>query len=527
MKKLYFGGSILTMEKEASAEALLTEDGRIRMTGSKEALMAAARDAELVNLDGAALLPAFIDPHSHFSQVASGLLQVSLDGAVSYAEIKKRISAFVERSGCPKGGWLMARDYDHNLLEGHRNLTLDQLDDLAPEYAVAIQHKSGHMGLFNSLALTFLGVTVDTPAPEGGRIGLEDGRLTGYMEENAYFTYMRKIPMPSMAELGKAYCRAQELYASYGIATLQEGMLVEQMLPLYDMLLREKILKLDLVAYPERACFEKAYQTFPESAGHYSDHIRLGGLKIFLDGSPQGRTAWVRTPYLGGAPDDCGYGTMKDEEVREAFVLAARKGVQPLAHCNGDAAAAQMIRCLAEEEKKYPALKDLKPVMIHAQLLGIDQIPEAVQLGIIASFFVAHVWHWGDVHIRNLGLERASRISPAASALKLGLPFTFHQDAPVIAPDMLETIWCAVNRRTRGGVLLGAEERIPVMEALKAVTINAAYQYSEENEKGSLRAGKQADMVILDKNPLEAAPDELRNIKVLRTIKAGETVYQD
>ena len=198
--------------------------------------------------------------------------------------------------------------------------------------------------------------------------------------------------------------------AAFSVPARQHDMLVEQMLPLYDMLLREKILKLDLVAYPERACFEKAYQTFPESAGHYSDHIRLGGLKIFLDGSPQGRTAWVRTPYLGGAPDDRGYGTMKDEEVREAFVLAARKGVQPLAHCNGDAAAAQMIRCLAEEEKKYPALKDLKPVMIHAQLLGIDQIPEAVQLGIIASFFVAHAEavHQITGGIRETGVGRVN-----------------------------------------------------------------------------------------------------------------------
>lgn len=185
-----------------------------------------------------------------------------------------------------------------------------------------------------------------------------------------------------------------------------------------------------------------------------------------------------------------------------------------------------MIRCLAEEEKEYPVLKTLRPVMIHAQLLGADQIPEAASLGILASFFVAHVYHWGDVHIRNFGFDRASKISPAASALRAGFPFTFHQDSPVIPPDMLETVWCAVNRRTEEGILLGGEECISPLEALKAVTIHAAYQYHEENEKGSLHAGKTADFVILDRDPLKTAVSELRYIKVLETIKEGVTVFR-
>ena len=164
--------------------------------------------------------------------------------------------------------------------------------------------------------------------------------------------------------------------------------------------------------------------------------------------------------------------------------------------------------------------------MIHAQLLGKDQIPEAVSLGIIASFFAAHVYHWGDIHIKNFGMKRAAQISPAATAMKTGLPFTFHQDSPVIQPDMLETIWCAVNRKTKKGILLGEDERIPAYDALKAVTVNAAYQYSEEKVKGSLAAGKKADLVILDHDPLTAEPDDIRSIKVLETIKNGSTIYR-
>lgn len=525
MRKIYSGGTILTMEQELYAEALLTENGRILKTGTKKELTGIAPDAELCSLDGAALLPGFIDPHSHFSQMASGLLQVSLDGASDLTEIRNRIEAFIRNSAKPKGAWILAGDYDHNLLPEQKHLSLAELDTLCPGYPLALQHKSGHMGLFNSLAMRNLGITDDTPSPAGGMIGHENGHLSGYMEENAYFQYIKKVPMPAMEELKNAYLRAQGVYASYGITTIQEGMLVSQMLPLYQMLFSEEVLKLDLAAYPDRETFDSAYQQFPEAADQYDRHIRLGGIKIFLDGSPQGRTAWMRTPY-SGSDGFCGYGTMKDEEVREAFEKAAENEVQLLAHCNGDAAAAQLIRCLAESEKKYPELKRLRPVMIHAQLLGTDQIPEAASLGMLASFFVAHVYHWGDIHIRNFGFERASKISPAASALKMGLPFTFHQDSPVIPPDMLETVWCAVNRRTKSGIVLGEEERISALDALKAVTIQAAYQYHEENEKGSLRAGKKADFVILNQDPLKIDASELRQFKVLETVKDGVTVFR-
>ena len=244
---------------------------------------------------------------------------------------------------------------------------------------------------------------------------------------------------------------------------------------------------------------------------------------MFLDGSPQSRTAWMRTPYLGS--EDRGYPTLTDRQVYGYAERAVKEGRQILAHCNGDAAAEQYLAALEQVKAGGLDLAAVRPVMIHAQLLGLDQIPRLASLGVIPSFFVAHVYHWGDTHIRNFGRERAGRISPARSAWEAGLPFTFHQDAPVIRPDMAETLWCAVCRRTRSGQLLGEEERIPVEEALKAVTIHGAYQYGEEREKGSLTPGKKADLVILDRNPMEAAPEELREIRVLETIKEGKTVF--
>ena len=417
----------------------------------------------------------------------------------------------------------MARDYDNNCMPGVQNPTLEQIDACAPDNPLIIHHKSGHMGLFNSMALKQLGITPETPCPEGGKIEVRDGKLTGYLEENAFFECIQKVPMFSPQKLLEAFGDTQNKYASYGITTLQDGMVALPMLPLYRMLLNEASLYLDVRTYAGLDTYDKMQQLLQEFPDN--KNLKCSGLKMFLDGSPQGRTAWMRTPYENGDGKYCGYATMTDEMVENAFRTAAEKHTQIIAHCNGDGASEQFLRCLERVEKEHPELKNLRPVIIHGQLLGVDQLDRVTQLGAMVSFFVAHVYHWGDVHIRNFGRNRASKISPVRSAVEKGIPVTFHQDAPVIEPDMLETIWCAVNRITRDGVHLGPEERVPVLAALKAVTINAAYQYGEEDRIGSIEAGKAADFVILDQDPLCTEDTELRNICVLDTIKNGNTVY--
>lgn len=548
-RTVYFNGDILTMEPEKeTVSAVTVQDGRIVSTmeaASRHAIegydappesgamprknyapasCSKQEPVRFVDLKGAAMLPAFLDSHSHFSGYASAQLQVPLEEAVNFAEIAEKIRTYIHSHHLPYGTWVIGKGYDHNQLAEHAHPTAALLDQAAPDNPVILQHQSCHMGVFNTMALRMLGVTARTPCPSGGRIAVENGRPTGYMEENAFIAYQQKVPMPSMEDLAGAYRTVQDKYASYGITTIQEGMLPVRLLPLYQMLMEENMLKLDVVGFADA---KEAPSLLPKLADHcriYKNHFKLGGLKIFLDGSPQGRTAWMRRPYAGSA-DYCGYNTLSDQQVEDFVRLAAKEKLQLLAHCNGDAAAAQYLRACSKVEAEGFSLKALRPVLVHGQLLGPDQMPEIKRLGIIPSFFAAHVYYWGDAHIRNFGLERASHISPAASALQAGVPFTFHQDTPVIEPDMLETIWCSINRLTKGGTKLDAEA-IPVRDALRAVTINAAYQYFEENEKGSIRPGKRADFVILDKNPLTVAPMELKNIRVLQTIKDGETIYE-
>ena len=522
MQTLFYNGPILTMESPIPAAALLEEDGVIKAVGGLETTAAlAAPGARRADLQGRALLPAFIDAHSHLAAAANSFLQVSLAGAADFDELARRIKQYIRENGLAPGEWVRAGGYDHNGLSERRHPTAALLDAAAPENPVVIQHISGHMGVFNTAALKFLHTPCREDAVPGGYIQLENGRLTGYMEENAYLQSLDKIPLPEDAAFLKAFEKAQKWYLSHGITFAQEGMFHSKLTPLYRQLLAHGLLQLDIIGYAgfdAAQGVKKAFESLPPGS-----RFKLGGYKMFLDGSPQGRTAWLREPYLGS--DKRGYATLDNETVFHQVCQAAREGTQLLAHCNGDAACEQYLSAVEKAARQGLNVQAIRSVMIHAQLLGLDQLGRVKKAGIIPSFFVAHVYHWGDVHLKNLGAERAGAISPAAAALEKNIPFTFHQDTPVIAPDMLETVWCAANRRTKAGRVLGPAQRIPVYQALRAVTANAAYQYFEEDTRGTLRPGKKADFVILSQNPLAVPPEEVRGIKVLATIKNGAPLY--
>lgn len=417
---------------------------------------------------------------------------------------------FESKNNIQAGNWIIGSGYDHTSLQEKSHPTKQMLDVEFPKTAVVIQHKSGHFGVFNTTALK--------------NIGFDGKDKNGYLEENEYITAMKKIPLPDSKQLISAYKKAMDSYASYGITTIQEGMMIRQMLPLYQMLIQNKLLSLDVVGYPQISDEKEVYTAFHEHSKEYLSNFRLGGYKIILDGSPQGKTAWMKTPYAG-TKDYYGVSSMQSEEVENAIKKAVADGRQILAHCNGDAAVEQFLNA-AESAVKPHEFELIRPVIIHGQLLAKNQLARTKKLGIIPSFFVAHCYYWGDTHIQNFGFDRAAQICPAGSALHNNILFTFHQDTPVVKPNMLETVQCAVTRETKNGVILGSDERISVYEALKAVTINAAYQYGEEKTKGSIAIGKKADFIIMDANPLEIKPENIKKISILETYKSGTCIYK-
>lgn len=519
MKQLYCG-RVLTMSEPLYAEAVLVEDGIISAVGNKAELI---KDfyGEVVEFDGL-LMPSFIDAHSHFTMTASQASQCDLRGCLSLSEVSGRIRAYIDDFGIKEGEWVVANNFDHLAFSVPREPDLAEIDAICPNNPLILKHASAHMLIASPYALKISGITAESAANAPNNIIVKNGKLTGLLKEGAMSLVSKHVPQLTVERIFSSYKKTAERYASHGITTVQDGFIGERNLQLYRMLNDNGPLDIDLVGYiggsGNYKRLKDEFDSFNKLQG-----LSIGGIKALLDGSPQLRTAWVREPYI--TEDTCYHPLVKDEALINAFKVTADHNTQLLVHCNGDAAVEQFLRCLEIAEEEKPSLKDLKPVIIHAQLMGRDQIPRAKALGAVISFFVAHCYHWGDTHLNNLGDERGMYISPAGTAIKHNVPYTFHQDTPVIECDMLETVWCAVNRITRNGVSLAESERISVLDALRAVTVNAAYQYSQDHIKGTVEVGKYADLLILDRDILEIDPMQIRNVRVLKTYKQGRCIY--
>ncbi len=521
MQTIYYNGKIIPMTKEAeSHEAIVTENGKIAAVGTLADLKAQYPHAEAFDLGGGVMLPAFYDAHSHFSGVAYAFLQVSLENCRNFDDIEKAVAEFIRKTAPKSGAWITARDFDMTTLSETELPTLAFLDKIAGGFPLVVCHKSGHTGFFNSDALKRLGVTENTPQIDGGTIVQKDGKLTGYMEENAFLYYLQKVPNPDMSALENAFQQAAALYASFGITTVQEGMMNESLVGLYKYLTEHDKLLLDTVGYAGKAEYDDAEKAFGRT---YRNRFRLGGMKLFLDGSPQAKTALMRAPYENDTTS--GIATMTEHALLSALDFAYERKLQVLTHCNGDKAADMLVDAMLALAKNGKSFEKLRPVMVHAQFLNKDRMKDMKACGILPSFFPSHIYHYGDVHVKNTGLSRASGISPAHSAKHAGLVFTFHRDSPVFDPCLLHAVDSAVNRKTSSGKTLGESEKISVYDALCGITKNAAYQGFEEREKGTIEVGKCADLVILDRDPLNEPTDKLDSICVKYTIKSGKRIF--
>ena len=538
MEKLYFNSDIITMEGEHDvAEAVLVVDGLIQAVGQYDAVAAQKSDAcQMVDLAGKTLMPSFLDGHGHITMAGPQYMtRANLEDAENFDDIVDLLQKFIAERNIPAGTPVLGCLYDHNYLAEGVHPDKKVLDRASAEHPIAILHTSGHMGVVNSLVLKLANINEDTAEIEGGVIGRYPGSKepTGYLEETALMALGEQLAGTGDDNGEDLLVEVQDFYAANGVTTVQDGGTSGAGLAMMRGAGKKGRLKIDIVTYPSplaTMCPEGLDQVIPENQdimGTYQDHVKIGGYKILLDGSPQGKSAWMSEPYEDSG-DYCGYPWLKDEVVHACIKRAIADNQQLLTHCNGDAASQQLLDIYEEElaASDNPNKHNLRPVMIHCQTVRDDQLDRMAALNMIPSIFVAHTWYWGDVHLKNFGDRRGRRVSPVKSALDRGLIYNFHTDTPIVRPKMLHSVWAAVNRITRGGVEIGPEQRIDVYDALKGITINTAYAYFEEDSKGSIKAGKRADLVILDKNPLKVDKMEIRDIQVLETIKDGETIYQ-
>ena len=534
---IYAGGEIVTVnDAQPTAEAVAVKGGKIVAVGSRSDVEMAHRGeaTQVVDLGGRTLAPGFIDGHAHFlgfgSQAVGANLLAPPDGTVNTIDdLVAKLQEFAKGPDVSRTGWIFGLGYDDALLGRHP--TRDDLDKVSKDIPVIAVHISGHFSAMNSAGLAKVGYTAATQDPEGGVIRRREGSTepNGVLEELASIPKM--IPaINAQKPEDKDYFLAKglELAKSYGYTTANEGRAFGfQHADLVDAAKRG-LLDIDVLSYIDYT--DRQLIPSPISL-EYDGRYRIAGLKITLDGSPQGRTAWRTIPYLippdGQKAGYKGYPAIPDTKQIEALFDEAYQKKWPVKlHANGDAAVDQLIAAMKPVHAKYGP-GDRRHVLIHGQFVRRgDQLDTLKELQVIASLFPMHTFYWGDWYDQIIGPELAQQISPIKTALNKGLVVTSHTDAPVALPNLMQVMWATVNRTSRSGKVMGADERLTPLEALKAITIWGAYQHFEEASKGSIEPGKLADFVILDKNPLTVDPTTINQIVVMETIKEGKTVYK-
>lgn len=536
---IYTGGPIVTVnDAQPTAEALAVKDGRILAVGARAEIERAHRgDAtKLVDLAGRALLPSFIDAHGHYVSALTVAQQCNLYAPPAgpgkdVPSIVAALEAFAAEKKVAKGELIQAYGYDENVMPDGRLLNRDDLDAAFPDNPVIVGHVSMHGAVLNSAALAKYGYSAKTKTPPGGVIVRKPGTNEpwGLIMETAYLPVFAALPKPTREQELEWSRAGQMLYAQAGITLAHEGATHASDLELIQRATAAGANVIDIVVHPFMTDLDAIVAANPVAGwGQYDRRLKIGAVKITADGSPQGKTAYFTTPYLTGGPSGeknwRGEPTMPQADLEALVKRVFDLNVPLIIHTNGDAAIDAFLAAYEKARAGDPS-RPWDVTTIHTQFLRKDQIPSFVRWGIRPSFYTLHTFYFAAAHTANRGAEQAAYLSPMRDAIDAGLRPTNHSDFYVAPLDQTFMLWSAVNRVPREGGVLGPDQRVTPLEALKAQTLWAAEQYGEQDRRGSLEPGKLADLVILSANPLAVEPMAIRDIRVLETIKEGRTIY--
>jgi hypothetical protein len=530
---LFTNARVVTMAPEQpDAEAFSVCGDKFLSVGEKHAVTAQTpQAAECVDLGGRTVVPGFIETHNHLSYYALTLFMVDCSpfANTSMDDIKERLKEAA--AGLDHGAWLIGQGYDDTAFADGRHLNRRDLDDVAPANPVLIQHASGHLSYTNSLGLKMGSVTRKTPQSAGGSFDVgEAGEPTGVLREpGAQMMVARLLPVPEASVIEEALPGALAVYNQAGITSVHDGAVgilgqgVPAMLA-YQKLASEDRLTLRVYLTTMHDFYEKLLAAGVRN-GFGSEHLRLGSVKMFQDGSIQGLTAALSADYHC-QPGFRGHLIRPQAELDELVARYHRQGLQIACHANGDTAIESIIAAIEKAQENHPQ-PVLRHMIIHCQMASDDHIRRMKELGAVPSYFPNHIYYWGDRHERLfIGEERAARLDPLGSSARAGLRFTLHADTPVTPIAPLHSMHCAVNRVSREGRVIGPEERISPYQALSAFTLDAAYCSFEEEKKGAIRPGFLADFAVLSENPLAVDPLRIKDIEVEETFVGGRRVYR-
>ncbi|WP_060678190.1 amidohydrolase [Virgibacillus halodenitrificans] len=536
---LFINGHILTMdEKNRIAGSVLVENKRIIQVWDEfdpRNTINLDKDSKIIDLNKKTLLPGFIDTHNHI--LMYGLLRKQVDCSSpsnnSISDILSRIKA--KASEMKESEWILGYGYDDTLLIDNRHPTKEDLDLVAPKNPVFITHISGHLAVANSLALRYAGISNSTPQPDAGHFGKdEQDKLNGVLyEPGAMGPVQQLIPEYTLEDMVAALENASQEYLAQGITTNTDAAVtnIQQLeAHLIAAKTRKNPMRTQLMIMHNLLRKNEIYGDYSPSQLNLEIQQRSGNLakldsaKMFQDGSIQGLTGALREPYH---QESHTYGELihKQRDFQEEVLDLHQRGFRITTHGNGDRAIGSILDAYGYALEKVPKSGHNHRIE-HVQTATTEDIQRMKEMNVAGSFFINHVYYWGDRHEKIfLGPKRARRISPLAEAKDHELLFTLHSDCPVTPISPLFSVWAAVNRKTREGKILGPEQRIDVITALKAMTIYGAKLIFDEENTGSIEVGKKADFVVLDKDPLIIDPQYIKDIQVESTFIDGEIVY--
>ena len=531
----FINGQIITMDAQNSIQqAVLLKGNIIQAVGSNEEIrQLITQDTQVHDLNQQTMIPGIIDAHGHYPGQGISAIGLNLNSPpIGHVKsIQQALEAIKQKAqSLDIGQWIIGYGYDDTVFTENRHFSRAELDKIAPDHPVFLIHISAHMGVVNSAGLKLLNIDESTPNPEGGEYVKDSttGQLNGLITETAFAPVRAEVTNFSLPTVLKISQTASNMYLQKGVTLAQNGLALKVHMPGLSLASRFGLTPLRVMAWPEEKYAHELFKDDSQLQNLQHDKFYVGAMKIVADGSLQLYSGFLTHPYHSTAPGKTseykGYPSIEGQKLTETVVKFHKKGYQLAIHGNGDAAIDNIINAVAAAQKAHPR-KDPRHIVIHAQMLRDDQMDRMLKLGITPSFFSAHTYYWGDRH-RDifLGKDRAERISPTQTALDKGLRFSTHLDSPVVPMDPMLMVWATVNRLTSSGEPLGKEQGISVMQALRATTIDAAWQIFKEDTLGSIEEGKLADLVILEKNPLKH-PATIKDIQVQKTFIDGVLVF--
>lgn len=547
---IFYGGDILTMNESdnEAVEAVFVKNGRIISIGSKKDIFEQKKsDTVLIDLQGKTLLPGFIAVHTHPDLSAYLHSFIDLSGFTNSTpeEVWEELDRAVKNT--PKGEWIFCKGFDPMLVKGLKAPGISKLDFISPENPLVILAQSLHSAWANSKAFQEIGITSKTPDPAPGSFYQKNknGMLTGFIAEveaiepfskaaiekfdikqnvvKVYDDYIRS-GFTSITSMG-LFANDRKPFLLYEHLSTDHPRFIHKGLEFIGMLPEKKPTVRHFVYIKHDTPF-----LIPETIDNGDDFFKVVGVKLWYDGSPYTGSMYLNEPYINSELTQKGlnipinhYGksVMEKDLFYETVKKYHEKGWQLSIHSQGDRATTEVLEVMKKVFASSKG-KDQRHRIEHGVLLPNELLGEMKKLNMTPSFHINHIYYYGQA-LKNdiLGKKRAKKMLPIKNAIKKGLRCSLHADAPMYPEDPLSLLQTAVTRKTKSGMMIGADEKITVLEGLKSLTINAAWQLHMEKKIGSIEPGKYADLIILDKNPLTVSPETLRNIKVIKTIING------